>query len=60
MAKCSKEHLASFIRLRRVILLRSDIWNKSKRYCLRQFLANKISLKPKGFYITLPQGKITL
>ena len=72
MPKCSQGHLGSFIRLRRVILLRSDIpleylakgelFSKNC-YCLWQFEANKISrfcnISPKVRYakhITIADG----
>ena len=56
-----KEGASVLFALRRVVLLCSYIWT-----CVQVILpfgslkANKISLKPQGFNITLPIGKITL
>ena len=50
----------SFIRLRRVILLRSDIRLASSDICFASFKANKISLKPQGFNITIAVAIISL
>ena len=47
------EYHANSIRLRRVLLLRSDIRLVSSDICLASFWANRISLKPQGFNITV-------
>ena len=47
------EYHASFIRLRRVLLLRSDIRFTTSDIRFASLGANKISLKPKGFNITV-------
>ena len=47
------EYHANSIRLRRVLLLRSDIRLMPSDICFASFWANRISLKPQGFNITV-------
>ena len=54
------EYHASFIRLRRVLLLRSDIRLATSGIRYASFMANKISLKPQGFNITIATAIISL
>ena len=54
------EYHASFIRLRRVILLRSGIRLTPSGIRYASFMANKISLKPQGFNITIAIAIISL
>ena len=54
------EYHASFIRLWRVVLLRSDIRLAPSDIRYASFVANKISLKPQGFNITIASAIISL
>ena len=54
------EYHASFIRLWRVILLRSDIRLTPSGIRYASFRANKISLKPQGFNIAVAIAIISL
>ena len=54
------EYHASSIRLRRVILLRSDIRLTPSGIRFASFRANRISLKPQGFNITIASAIISL
>ena len=68
LSKNKKHHIGvvpvriqrQFYSPRRVLLLRSDICLATSVIAFGSFRANKISLKPRGFNITLPLGKITL
>ena len=54
------EYHASSIRLRRVILLRSDIRLMPSGIRFASLWANRISLKPQGFNITIASAIISL
>ena len=54
------EYHASSIRLRRVILLRSGIRLTPSGIRYASFRANRISLKPQGFNITIAQAILSL
>ena len=59
--RCTRKYTTPVLfALRRVVLLRSYIRQKPSVIRFASLKANKISLKPKGFNITLPIGKITL